>query len=89
MTAWAASDPLSNGDSYFFGLDRLVVPRASPHYLPFGNYDSHIWVITANADPLRKSIHFLHQYTLPFTKLPSVLFYKEGLYISTQHSSKH
>jgi hypothetical protein len=56
---------------------------------PFGNYDSHIWVITVHADPLRKSIHFLHQYTLPFTTLPSVIFYKEGLYISMQHSSKH
>jgi hypothetical protein len=42
-----------------------------------------------HADPLRKSIHFLHQYTLPFTTLPSVIFYKEGLYISMQHSSKH
>jgi hypothetical protein len=39
--------------------------------------------------PLRKSTHFLHQYTSPFTMLPSVLFYKEGLYIFTQHSSKH
>jgi hypothetical protein len=33
--------------------------------------------------------NFLHQYTSPFTTLPSVLFYKEGLYISTQHHSKH
>jgi hypothetical protein len=38
---------------------------------------------------LKKSTHFLHQYTSPFTTLPSVLFYKEGLYIFTQHSSKH
>jgi hypothetical protein len=50
---------------------------------------SQFWVITAHAEPLRKSTHFLHQYTSPFTTLPSVLFYKEGLYIFTQHSSKH
>jgi hypothetical protein len=25
----------------------------------------------------------------PFTTLPSVLFYKEGLYIFMQHNSKH
>jgi hypothetical protein len=63
-----------------------------PHHIifsPFGNYDSHIWVITAHAEPLRKLIHFLHQFTSPFATLPSVLFYKEGLYISTQHRSKH
>jgi hypothetical protein len=46
-------------------------------------------VITVHAEPLRKSTHFLHQYTSPFTMLPSVLFYKEGLYIFMQHSSKH
>jgi hypothetical protein len=33
--------------------------------------------------------HFFHQYTSPFTTLPSILFYKEGLYIFMQHSSKH
>jgi hypothetical protein len=66
-----------------------VIPHASPHYFPFGNYDSHIWVITVHAEPLRKSIHFLHQYTPPFATLTSVLCYKEGLYISTQHHSKH
>jgi hypothetical protein len=44
---------------------------------------------TAHAEPLRKSTHFLHQYTSPFTMLPSVLFYKEGLYIFMQHSNKH
>jgi hypothetical protein len=66
-----------------------VVPHASSHYFPFGNYDSHIWVITMHAEPLRKSIHFLHQYTSPFAMLTSVLFYKEGLYISMQHHSKH
>jgi hypothetical protein len=60
-----------------------VVPCASPHYFPFGNYDSHIQGITTHTDPLRISIHFLHQYTSPFAMLPSVLFYKEGLYIST------
>jgi hypothetical protein len=38
---------------------------------------------------LTKSTHFLHRYTSPFTMLPSVLFYKEGLYIFMQHSSKH
>jgi hypothetical protein len=46
-------------------------------------------VTTLHAEPLRKSTHFLHQYTSPFTTLPSVLFYKEGLYIFTQHSTKH
>jgi hypothetical protein len=46
-------------------------------------------VTTVHAEPLRKSTHFLHQYTSPFTMLPSVLFYEEGLYIFTQHSSKH
>ncbi len=61
-----------------------VIPRASPHYFPFGNYDWHILVITGHADPLKKSIHFLHQCTSPFTTLPSVFFYKEGLYISMQ-----
>jgi hypothetical protein len=44
--------------------------------------------LTMHAEPLRKSTHFLHQYTSPFTMLPSVLFYKEGLYIFMQHSSK-
>jgi hypothetical protein len=34
-------------------------------------------------------LHFLQQYTSPFTTLPSVLFYKEGLYIFTQHRSKN
>jgi hypothetical protein len=42
-----------------------------------------------SSDPLRKSTHFLYQYTSPLAMLPSVLFYKEGLYIFTQHSSKH
>jgi hypothetical protein len=69
------------GDSY------CVVPRASPHYFSFGNYDSYIRVITALADPLGNSVHF-HQYTSPFATLPSVLFYKEGLYISMQYSTK-
>jgi hypothetical protein len=66
-----------------------VIPRASLHNFHLGNYDWHIQVITMHAKPLRKSIHFLHQYMSPFTMLPSVLFYKEGLYISTQHSSIH
>jgi hypothetical protein len=39
--------------------------------------------------PLRTSTHFLHQYMSPLAMLPSVLFYKEGLYIFMQHSSKH
>jgi hypothetical protein len=64
----------------------------SRHFLPpwcsFGNYDSHIQIITTLTDPLRKSIHFLHQYMSPFATLPSVLFYKEGLYISKHHSTK-
>jgi hypothetical protein len=62
-----------------------------PHHIIFllvANYDSHIRVITMLADPLRKSIHFLHQYTSPFATLPSVLFYKEGLYISMQHRTE-
>jgi hypothetical protein len=42
---------------------------------------------TAHADPLRKSTHFLHQCTSPFATLPSVLFYKEGLHTTMQHSS--
>jgi Ca2+/H+ antiporter len=62
-----------------------VVPRASPK----SGEHSEFRVTTAHAEPLRKSAHFLHQYTSPFTMLPSVLFYKEGLYISTQHHSKH
>jgi hypothetical protein len=44
---------------------------------------------TAHAEPLRKSTHFLYQYTSPLAMLPSALFYKEGLYIFMQHSSKH
>jgi hypothetical protein len=32
---------------------------------------------------------FTNTRTSPFTMLPSVLFYKEGLYIFMQHSSKH
>jgi hypothetical protein len=36
-------------------------------------------------NPLTFFINTCH----PFTTLPSVLFYKEGLYISMQHSSKH
>jgi hypothetical protein len=63
----------------------LVVPRASPK----SGEHSEFQVTTAHAEPLRKSTHVLHQYTSPFTMLPSVLFYKEGLYIFTQHSSKH
>jgi hypothetical protein len=46
-----------------------------------------IQVTTAHAKPLRKSTHFLYQYTSPLATLPSVLFYKERLYIFT--SSKH
>jgi hypothetical protein len=64
---------------------RSVVPRASPK----SGEHSEFRVITKHAEPLRKSTHFLHQYTSPFTTLPSVLFYKEGLYVSTQHRSKH
>jgi hypothetical protein len=62
-----------------------VVPRASPKSAEHSEFR----VITMHAEPLRKSTHFLHQCTSPFTTLPSVLFYKEGLYIFTQHSSKH
>jgi hypothetical protein len=62
-----------------------VVPRASPKSAEHSEFR----VITTHAEPLRKSTHFLHQYMSPFTMLPSVLFYKEGLYIFTQHSSKH
>jgi hypothetical protein len=64
---------------------QLVVPRASAT----SGEHSEFWVTTMHTEPLRKSTHFLHQYTSPFTMLPSVLFYKEGLYIFTQHSSKH
>jgi hypothetical protein len=42
-----------------------------------------------SSEPLRKSTHFLHQYMSPFAMLTFVLFYKEGLYISTQHRTKH
>ncbi len=62
-----------------------VIPCASPKSAEHSEFR----VITAHAKPLRKSTHFLHQYTSPFTTLPSVLFYKEGPYIFTQHSSKH
>jgi hypothetical protein len=50
-----------------------VVPRASTT----SGEHSEFQVTTAHAEPLRKSTHFLHQYTSPFTMLPSVLFYKE------------
>jgi hypothetical protein len=62
-----------------------VIPRASPKSAEHSEFQ----VITAHAEPLRKSTHFLHQNMSPFTMLPSVLFYKEGLYIFTEHSSKH
>jgi hypothetical protein len=88
-TVVAASSFLSSLAAGLSLLLSLVVPRASPHYFPFGNYNSHIRVITVHAEPLRKSIHFLHQYASPFAMLTSVLFYKKGLYISTQHCSKH
>ncbi len=58
---------------------QLVVPRASAT----SGEHSEFWVTTMHTEPLRKSTHFLHQYTSPFTMLPSVLFYKEGLYIFT------
>jgi hypothetical protein len=64
---------------------KVVVPRASPKSAEHSEFR----VITTHAQSLRKSTHFLHQYMSPFTMLPSVLFYKEGLYIFTQHSSKH
>jgi hypothetical protein len=64
---------------------RLVVPRASPKSAEHSEFR----VTTAHAKPVQKSTHFLHQYMSPFTMLPSVLFYKEGLYIFMQHSSKH
>jgi hypothetical protein len=67
----------------------LVFSRFVPRALPKSAEHSEFRVTTAHAEPLRKSTHFLHQYTSPFTTLPSVLFYKEGLYIFTQHSSKH
>ncbi len=38
---------------------------------------------------LRKSTYFFYQYMSPLAMLPSVLFYKEGLYIFMQHSSKN
>jgi hypothetical protein len=62
----------------------------APHHIIFLlviMIQPHIRGITTHTDPLRISIHFLHQYTSPFAMLPSVLFYKEGLYISMQHSS--
>jgi hypothetical protein len=62
-----------------------VVPRASPKSAEHSEFR----VITTHAEPLIDSTHFLHQYMSPFTMLPSVLFYKEGLYICMQHSSKH
>jgi hypothetical protein len=66
-------------------MDAAVVPRASPKSAEHSEFR----VTTMHAEPLRKSTHFLRQYTSPFATLPSVLFYKEGLYIFTQHSSKH
>jgi hypothetical protein len=62
-----------------------VIPRASPKSAEHSEFR----VIAAHTEPLRKSTHFLHQYMSAFTMLPSVLLYKEGLYIFTQHSSKH
>jgi hypothetical protein len=41
------------------------------------------------SEPLRKSTHLLYQYMSPLATLPSVLFYKEGLHIFMEHSSKH
>jgi hypothetical protein len=72
-------------------IEDVIWSYHMPHHIIFllvANYDSHIRVITMLADPLRKSIHFLHQYTSPFATLPSVLFYKEGLYISMQHRTE-
>jgi hypothetical protein len=63
-----------------------------PHQITksFASERTNIRVTTAHAEPaLRKSTHFLYQYTSPLATLPSVLFYKEGLYIYMQHSSKH
>jgi hypothetical protein len=63
----------------------LVIRHASPKSAEHSEFR----VITMHVEPLRKSTHFLHQHMSPFTTLPSVLFYKEGLYIFMQHSSKH
>jgi hypothetical protein len=46
-------------------------------------------LLRMSSEPLRKSTHFLFQYTSPLAMLPSVLFYKEGLYIFMWHCSKH
>jgi hypothetical protein len=94
--ASAATHPgenLLHAQQFEFGDERakvescctVVVPSASPK----SGEHSEFRVTTVHAEPLRKSTHFLHQYTSPFTTLPSVLFYKEGLYISMQHRSKH
>jgi hypothetical protein len=62
------------GDSY------CVVPRASPHYFSFGNYDSHIRVITALANPLEipftftNTHHPLQHYHLSFSTKKDCIF---------------
>jgi hypothetical protein len=52
-------------------------------------WHTNIWVTTAHAKPLRESTHFLYQYTSPIATLPSILFYKDRLYIFMQHRRKH
>jgi hypothetical protein len=64
-----------------------VVPIASPKYVVNTTFSGLLPCMSSK--PLRKSTHFLHQYTSHFATLTSVLFYKEGLYIFTHHSSKH
>jgi hypothetical protein len=70
----------------FIPSKQYVVPRASPKYVV--NTAISGLLPRMSSEPLRKSTHFLHQYTSPFATLTSVLFYKEGLYMSTQHCSK-
>jgi hypothetical protein len=41
-----------------------------------------------HVEPHKNSIPFLQQYMSPFAILPSIHFYKEGLYISKQQSTK-
>ena len=63
--------------------------KASKTHLSYPKHIN-IQVVTTHADPIRKSTHFPYQYTPPLAMLPSVHFYKEGMYIFTQHSSpKH
>jgi hypothetical protein len=67
----------ATGVNSFMPLGLLLL---QVQYVAFGRMDFELQSIYAT--------HFLYQYASPLAMLKSDLFYKEGLYIFTQHSSE-